>query len=66
MTTCTNMYMCLNGTEHIYIVTIGMNRMIYVEFHTRRTYIPMSLNGTEHMYIVTARLHMMIYMRCYA
>jgi hypothetical protein len=57
--------MCLNGTEHIYIVTVGLHRMICVEFHARRIYIPMSLNGIEHMYIITARLHMMIYMWCY-
>jgi hypothetical protein len=36
---CINMYMCLNGIEHMYIVTARMHRMIYVTFHARRTYI---------------------------
>jgi hypothetical protein len=46
----------------MYVVAAGIRRVIYVEFHARRTYILIGLNGTEHMHIVTARLHMMIYM----
>jgi hypothetical protein len=62
ITRCTNMYMCLNETEHIHIITTGMHKMFYMEFHARHTYMPMSLNGTKHMYIITAKLHMMIFM----
>jgi hypothetical protein len=47
---------------YIYIVTVGMHRMIYVRLHATRTYMLMSLNRKEHMFIVTAKLHMMIYM----
>lgn len=56
-----NMYMCLNGIQHMYIVTARMHRMIYVTFYARLTYMSMSSNGIEHMYIVTTRLHMMNY-----
>jgi len=50
--------MCLNGTDHIYIITYGMHGMIYVKFHARHIYMPMSLNGMTHIYIIMARLYM--------
>jgi hypothetical protein len=27
---CVNMYMILNGTEHMYTITIGLHMMVYV------------------------------------
>jgi len=57
---------CVWVEQSIYIVTAGMHRMIYVGFHTKRTYMHMCLNGTKNMYIVMARLHMMIYTWNYA
>jgi len=43
---CINMYMSLNGTEHIYTVTARLHKMIYVVFHARRINMHMSLNRT--------------------
>jgi hypothetical protein len=56
-----SMYMCLNGTKHMYTVTAEMHRMIYVVFYVRHINMPISVNETEHMYIITAGLHMMVY-----
>jgi hypothetical protein len=58
---CINMYMSLNGIEHMYTVTARLHWMIYVIFHVRCINMPMSLNGTKHVYIITVGLHMMIY-----
>jgi hypothetical protein len=59
--TCISMYMSLNGTEHMYIVTGRLHIMIYVVFLARSINMRISLNGTEHMYIIMVRLHVMIY-----
>jgi len=61
MAKCNCMYMILNGTEHMYIITARLHRMIYVVFNAKRINMPMSLNGTYHMYILTDR-----FMWCYA
>jgi hypothetical protein len=46
ITRCINMYMSLNGIEHMYTVSTRLHIIIYVEFHTRCINMPMSLNGT--------------------
>jgi hypothetical protein len=57
---CIDMYMSLNGTEHMYTITVRLHRMIYVVFHARRINMPISLNGIKHMNIITIGLHMMV------
>jgi len=48
-----SMYMCLNGTKHMYTIIAEMHQMIYVVFYVRRINIPISVNDIEHMYIIT-------------
>jgi hypothetical protein len=57
---CIDMYISLNGTEHMYTITLKLHKMIYVVFHARRINMSISLNRIKHMNIITVGLHMMV------